>query len=1532
MAYNPFDDVIENDPAYKMQIGGVQSMVIPQRRVDASKQEVFRPFASAIATGYKLLTPEQETLDQIEKDQQLRSLATQQAFQGTEFDEYAGDFDLPSEVLTNRKAMDLLDQAGFKRQSFTEGISRTANFLYGNQRKAFDKLRDGEQLTSDDRLSIALAPLDSLDFLLPPVALKKLAGIGLKNVNSILKSTSDLPEVQQVKQFFGGSPVPAIGGRAEGPPGMVTEPRITLAKEDGTGLSGQALATKVRTENLQQRLYEPYRDIYTRYTNQTDNPSARGFLNFLKDKNIPLTKGISKDPRDTSDIRHIEKAINFLTEGKATLEAFKKPWELRTEEILKNSDRQLLNIEVKRKLAEEGFDIPLTSIGNFVKGKKIDTDAAKNIIQGSGLTANRKLILSELEKLRDDLVANPEKQGKGLKQYSIETPGMKQGSRTIGSIITDYRAKDKLETTQQNITDIVPASLIDEIENLVKVEKGEGVRSKFREYIPSPTKVVGGELPQAQSKIADLFRTQFFLQDEQGKVLYDFRTIEGFEDTAKTYGIEAVPPNAKNARQLRLDNAEQIKQLAKDIEILQAKNGYLTQSQIQGYKQVIDESKQLSEYTNNKFRQVLSENPQLKQVLIDQYKQYYTKFPKTKIQGGKKVNIPVDEMTEEDFINAAAKTFDGHLSHVFRIEDFPSKGKGMFAMGDVSNLVRSNYGIENLALQQRGENAVDLAIASIRKKLNKNKNADIQNEIDTLRYFDKLFTRKGMAIYRRLKKNNLTPEVISQVNELLGKDVAGTIRKVTNVDEDVSKNFNSIFLGSEQPLTLQQNKDRFDSLMDYYIQNPNELKVSMDSRPSKKENIIETFPETPYFKQGFLNVATPNIEQFTNFKKGGVSMVRGGVQMAIGGQNFTENMNRQDFTPDPAIDGDSAFQQAVQSGNLQALNLPKIFKGLGEAFGVFTPKKVGKPLTGEMSAVSPVAKSDFPLQSFTLEKINNLNIKSARPQDWINELQGGAPAPKSELLDSGLFQYLADFEKYFPNQKVSKDKLVEFLEDNPISNLKIKIKGSETGDPAYDSYMGKPRHKNAGSARMDQAGEDYREVILEAGTLPGQQTGDEFVNSSHFQEKNVLAFGRVGTYKNSSGDNVAVIQEMQTDYLTQVRKEQELLNAEIEKLNAQKVKAEQTLERVESPYDIQRAAESLAEVNSKLPALLKLQESKLIKPYPNVAAADKIPEFNKQLQDLQKQINNLSMQGVRRENPEFLMQISNLEEQQKQVLNQLLDLNRANEYEMLAKDVKVPDIDDRDNLLRYVSGADSYVSMKNVKTFPPTPLNNQADYVDAILKAVIKDAENRGINKIAIMPADVGANARWSKESEDAKKKFRNLYDKVGVQQLKNIAKKYGGTVEEEFIIDSTKADKGIKFLNKGVDGDFQLLKDIEPRGDGNAPGNIQAFLDTEIERVAADYGPNEVILRREIAPNQTMEYFVQTKADGFDLVPLGDGDKAENATIIIEEYNPQRVKMNVLVLPDSNKDKPMYLFKKKKGGIMPDDRLVSITDIYGDY
>jgi hypothetical protein len=833
-------------------------------------------------------------------------------------------------------------------------------------------------------------------------------------------------------------------------------------------------------------------------------------------------------------------------------------------------------------------------------------------------------------------------------------------------------------------------------------------------------------------------------------------------------------------------------------------------------------------------------------------------------------------------------------------------------------------------------------------------NNSLQPIYDNLlrRIFDDLETAPNINTLKDKKIKNI--ELSKNKQDYSG--VNTSVSKYKELFPDKSKHNQYDYLNYLYKQANEQMKDK--GIVSYQVFNPKNKNIIEGYEVKKGElgDFLVVGSDGTYTPQQYIDRALKQLEvgglpgkfnpqnpkSALRFKK------RGGVQMSIGGQNFTENMNQQQFTPDPGIEGMSAFQQAVQSGNLQALNIPKIFKGLGEAFGVFTPKKVGKSLTGEMSAVTPISKSDFPLQSFTLEKLSNSKTNQAKPQDWINELQGGAnKAPTSEIVDSGIFQYLTDYEKYFPNQKISKAKLLEVFENNPISNLKVRIKGAETGDPAYDSYMGRPRHENVGSARLDKAAEDYREVIIEAGTLPGQKTGEEFVNSTHFTEKNVLAFGRVGTYTNSKGEKVAVIQEMQTDYLTQVRKEQELLDAEIQKLTNEKARAEERLARANNAYDIENAQNIINTVNSKLPTLLRLQESKLIKPYPNDAGAELVPALNKQLLDLQSQIQDLAMQGARRENPEFVMQISRLEAEQRKVLDQLLDLNRASEFDILAKDIKIPDLTNRDEVAQYISGERSYVDMKNLRTFAPTPLNKQGDYVDAIIKAVIKDAENRGINRITIMPADIGANLRWSKESEGAKKKFRNLYDGVGIQTLKNIAKKYGGTVEQEFILDTTKGELGLRFLNKNVDGEFQVLKetDIDPSvtirredlGPSKPPEGLNAFLNEEILRVAKDYGPNEVVFRKEIAPGQTMEYFVNVKQGDvvdqkFDLVPLGSADRAENAKIIIEEYNPQRVKMNVLVLPESNKDKPMYLFKKKKGGIMPDDRLVSITDIYGDY
>ena len=1495
MAYNPFDEVIENDPAYKMQIGGaVQPMVIPQRRPDYT-QETSKPIATSIARAYKLLTPEQETLDQIEKDQQLRSLATQQAFQGTEFDQYAGDFDLPSEVLTNRKAMDLLDQAGFKRQSFTEGISRTANFLYGNQRKAFDKLRDGEQLTSDDRLSIALAPLDSLDFLLPPVALKKLAGIGLKNVNSILKSTSDLPEVQQVKQFFGGSPVPAIGGRAEGPPGMVTEPRITLAKEDGTG-TGAVSVGRTKLEDRPDDI-KKIKDIIAAEKTKTGKS-----INLKDAVELLSSQGFTTS---APALRRVIDAGNDLG-----IEAAFKPTKVEVQQI-KDEATELAKIIKKNKKEDQGL-----STKELVEKYGFDNLLVKRPdMTKSELKKPAKLIINQIPgyqqkqfKIRGDK-SQAIRKGEFDQQLKETLLGfIEEGLEFTSPYLLGRRLSLLDKGSQKSITkrldDPTFKPLLDQLIN--KPETGTVTKDIFFKTftkIPKQRIAEFTGVKEIKDFAPETFNTIKQLRDEQGltgkfspsKLFSSFLEFR-YRNVKDSQGFEKLTPEGFFKR---------IEYDPEDIQTLRNEfNNFLNLEveRLTMQKQTREFLEELAQYPDYK-KYLLNKDGQLDYRLVNVDKAHDTPLFVTRVEGKgrlKKVGRFLNQGTEPEFLNA---NFQAYNSLQVRLDPIVNK----LADIRVNTTLRDKAEKMPFTLTTKHKNrAGEYVIPKDR--------VDFVSED-----FVGLLNQKGANI---------------DLNSFQGKT---QLEFLTAIDQAIDKIFKERGIRTFVPTLVGKGGSKeFEIFGVQNIKNITPEKRVAAFKERLLSELIEAVKNNVPVDE-FKNEAG----RIKTLNRGGISMVKGG--MAIGGQNFTENMNKQNFTPDPGIEGMSAFDQAVQSGNLQALNIPKIFKGLGEAFGVFSPRKV----VDTPAAPRVIDKSDFPLQSFTFEKITNSKTQAARPQDWINELQGGAAAPKAELLDSGLFQYLADFEKFFPNQKISKQKLVDFLEDNPISNLKIRIKGSETGDPAYDSYMGKPRHKNVGSARMDKAGEDYREVVIEAGRLPGQKEGEEFVNSSHFSEKNVLAFGRVGTYKNSAGDNVAVIQEMQTDYLTQVRKEQELLDAEVQRLTRDKTKFEQRLSQATNEYDRMNATERLNEIDSKLPKLLKLQESKLIKPYPNIAAADLIPVYNKQLQDIQKNINDLSMQGVRRENPEFLMQINKLEQDQKQVLDALLDLNRTSDYEKLSEGVQIPDITDRDNLLRYIAGEDTYVGMKNVKTFPPTPLNSQADYVDAIIKAVIKDAENRGINKIAIMPADVGPNTRWGKDSEDAKKKFRNLYDKVGVQQLKNIAKKYGGTVEEEFILDTTKGELGLRFLNKGVDGEFQVLKetDIDPSvtirredlGPSKPPEGLNAFLNEEILRVAKDYGPNEVVFRREIAPGQTMEYFVNVKQGDvvdqkFDLVPLGDADKAENATIIIEEYNPQRVKMNVLILPESNKDKPMYLFKKKKGGIMPDDRLVSITDIYGDY
>jgi hypothetical protein len=334
MAYNPFDDVIENDPAYMQTGGELQRSVLPQRRVNYD-QETFKPIATAISKGYKLLTPEQDTLEEIEKNKQLRELSTAQALRGTKFEEFAGQADLPSAVIQSPGIKERLDAAGYKPQGFIEGMSRTGQFFYGDQRQAYDKLASGQQLTDQDRTAIAMSPLDSLDFLFPPLLIKKLGSMGLKTVDDVLKSTADIQEVKQIKNYFGGqgfTPAGVVREADMGGSGGFT-PRSGVSIEQQKRLKAQEEETLKLAEILKKDLDEDknltMQQLVEKYNLQGITPQGRKDLKktsneilkrevpeLFKDRTSPKNRNIQK--RKKGD----EQLLDYLQKKRESGEKF----------------------------------------------------------------------------------------------------------------------------------------------------------------------------------------------------------------------------------------------------------------------------------------------------------------------------------------------------------------------------------------------------------------------------------------------------------------------------------------------------------------------------------------------------------------------------------------------------------------------------------------------------------------------------------------------------------------------------------------------------------------------------------------------------------------------------------------------------------------------------------------------------------------------------------------------------------------------------------------------------------------------------------------------------------------------------------------------------------------------------------------------------------------------------------------------------------------------------------------------------------
>jgi hypothetical protein len=715
----------------------------------------------------------------------------------------------------------------------------------------------------------------------------------------------------------------------------------------------------------------------------------------------------------------------------------------------------------------------------------------------------------------------------------------------------------------------------------------------------------------------------------------------------------------------------------------------------------------------------------------------------------------------------------------------------------------------------------------------------------------------------------------------------------------------------------------------------------------------------------FGDVEIPvNVQKNKNSDVDILTKAKGGqikpVKMAIGGDPL-ENINQQQFASDPATD-DNFFQQAVQDENLLAFNPANLFKIFKKSSAVATPNKVvggaTDAPTNMLPATAKVDIDDFPFKSHFIDTLSEQNIPNIdSPQGWRNLFEGTKGFAKSELEGAGIMGYLEDAEKFMPGMKITKQNLLDVYEKSPIANLEIKVKTEVPMPGDYKKYVGSAKHKNMGNAPIDEGGTDYRNIVINVKEIPGQDKA--FFNQGHFdKDPNVLAFTRVANYKNATGDNVAVIQELQTDLITNLRKEQERVKATASAVRNKKERLQENL--INYPNDEYSKGE-LDRLNAQYPEkkLKFLETTDLTRPADPVFLEQLAPELTTQLNAIQDQINNILAQNRGRiVNPNYLEQIKQLQDQGLVVFNRLFDLNRQKNFDDMLQGAKVTDAYQSSQILDIGAGT-NVPTGRDVQSFGQIPFGKGPDWIDLMLKATIQDAQSRGINKVAIMPADI-VNQRWRKDIDGAEaEKFKTIYDKISVQELKNIAKKYTGNkanLQIEEIVDPNKPQQAFQVMNKNVDGTFDK-KDMEvmnpsmPVGSNIGPDDTADF-NYQIYKVANDFDYGDVVVRKEIAPGQVMDYYVKVikskepkidpesgidmsiaRQDTIEFVPLKEDQIAEDSKVIIEEFNPSLQKMYVLTMPEETTKKgPMFLFRKKDGGKIKSDGLVSITDIYGDY
>jgi len=239
--------------------------------------------------------------------------------------------------------------------------------------------------------------------------------------------------------------------------------------------------------------------------------------------------------------------------------------------------------------------------------------------------------------------------------------------------------------------------------------------------------------------------------------------------------------------------------------------------------------------------------------------------------------------------------------------------------------------------------------------------------------------------------------------------------------------------------------------------------------------------------------------------------------------------------------------RGARPGIVEALGEPSVnrVEGAGLLGSMFIPAKVPKPKSGGLFSQAVIAS-------------DNLQRKTGNADGFFNDLTGKGQVKPDELNAMGFK------ENFAGRNDVTRDEVRQFVNDN-----QVQIKETRLGVPLQDRYVVKNdpeggfniydstdpaeeildrygrqetamsaaatmnRNENVNTSKFGSytldGGDNYREILLQDNSAT-RSLQKPFINSSHFDEPNILAHLRMKDRVDTEGNKTLLIEEAQSDW------------------------------------------------------------------------------------------------------------------------------------------------------------------------------------------------------------------------------------------------------------------------------------------------------------------------------------------------------------------------------------------------------------------